>query len=122
MPIARGKSKVTLTERLIRGKPSQCLVVTSPDGRTLYVSPEGDVDEWMRAITSLEPPPNAAELRRNTIGDRPVVSADLSGAEAGGDEASSPEGEFECSKQRTLTLCMNCDQTRVRDTWHAFLC
>ena len=91
--IARDKTDVTLKERLIRGKSSQCLVVTSPDGRTLYVSPEGDVDEWMRAISLLEPPPNAAELRRNTIGERPVVSADFSEPETGVDRSSCDEGD-----------------------------
>jgi hypothetical protein len=41
------------------------------------VTPERDINEWARALTSLEPPPNAAELRRNTIGSRPVASVTL---------------------------------------------
>jgi hypothetical protein len=62
------------------------------------VSPESDTDEWVRALSSLEPPPNAVELRRNTIGDRPVASVTLT-ADTDGDDynastsASSPTSD-----------------------------
>jgi hypothetical protein len=68
---------VTETERRISNKIVWCLVITSPGWRTLYVSPESDVAEWVRALSSLEAPPNAGELRRNTIGERPVASVPL---------------------------------------------
>jgi hypothetical protein len=73
VPITRGKTVVAEAERRVSGKPARCLVLTSPGWRNFFVSPESDIAEWTRALTTLEPPPNAAELRRNTIGSRPVA-------------------------------------------------
>jgi hypothetical protein len=41
------------------------------------VSPENGIGEWTTALTTLKPPPNAAELRRNIFGHRPLDSAVL---------------------------------------------
>jgi hypothetical protein len=113
VPITRGKTAVAETERSIASKPARCLVITSPGWRTLYVSPESEFDEWVRALSSLEAPPNAADLRRSTIGDRPVVSVALdqdadddvptpasstwSGASADGADASSAACPSSCA-------------------------
>lgn len=78
---------VTEAERRIHGKAAQCLVVSTPGQRALYVSPESDLGDWWRALTSLKPPANSTELRRNTIGDRPVASVELDeGAQEESDE------------------------------------
>jgi hypothetical protein len=103
VPVTRGKTAVGETERRVSGKQGRCLIVTSPGWRDFFVSPESDIDEWSRALTSLEPPPNAAELRRNTIGSRPVASVVLTSEDKrGAPTAASATELFALSPDGTL--------------------
>lgn len=85
--ITKGVTKVNTVQRGRR----KCIQLTTPKARRdFYVAPERDFDKWVSALTDLEPPVNAAELRRNTIGERPkpaspTLDDDQSDAEDTGD-------------------------------------
>jgi hypothetical protein len=92
VPITHGKTVLDVTERRIGGKIRPCILIISPTERTLCVSPELNVAEWVKTLSSLEPPeppsappppttptppppaPTTVEPRRFSVGERPVAS------------------------------------------------
>lgn len=84
IPIVPGTTAAT--EAVRRNK--RCVKVKSPgeDVRAYFIAPEGGSTEnqgWIESLTNLEAPGNAAELRRMTLGDRPIAAVVAgTGAEA----------------------------------------
>ena len=90
--ITKGITKVTIVQR---GRRKCIQLTTLAARRDFCVAPERDFDLWVRALTDLEPPANAADLRRNTIGERPrpaapTVDDNQSYDDAGGMSADEP--------------------------------
>lgn len=71
--------------------PRQCLVIRSPN-RVLVLRPEHDFPTWAATLAGLQPPSNAAELRRSTIGDRPVEAVTREGFDMRADEEAEAAG------------------------------
>jgi hypothetical protein len=81
MPIPRGNVTVTEMERRVHGKPTICLVITSPESRDFCLLPaEDDFDEWKRAlkligsVSTLHTPNTVAGSQRTVVVGEPVAS------------------------------------------------
>ena len=85
IPILPGGKAVTEVVR----KNKRCLRVASAGRARLYfILPEGGADAiggWIEALTTLAPPPNAAELRRTTLGARPASICIATSGDSGDD-------------------------------------
>lgn len=58
----------------------------------LVLRPEHDFPTWAATFAGLQPPSNAAELRRSTIGDRPVEAVTREGFDMRADEEAEAAG------------------------------
>jgi hypothetical protein len=81
MPIPRGRVTVAEMERRVHGKPTICLVITSPESRDLCMLPaEDDFGEWKRAlkligsVSTLRDPNTVAGSQRTVVVGEPVAS------------------------------------------------
>ena len=79
VPITHGKTEFDVTERRIAGKFVPCIVIASPGERKFCVAPEDNVDEWVTALSSLEPPPPSHAAKPPVVSVA-LVSSDDSGA------------------------------------------
>lgn len=86
MPLIKNKTAPIPVQKKIKGVPTQCLLIKTPGHRDFFVSPEAPLAEWSDMISKLEPPPNAADLRHQTIGDRPVEAVKLDDPEVPEDD------------------------------------
>jgi hypothetical protein len=70
VPIIRGRSTLGEVAKKVRGKftPGLCIRTSGWHEFEFIILPEeNNRKQWLRALGTLEPPPNAAELRKSSI-------------------------------------------------------
>ena len=107
--ITKGVTKVNTVQRGRR----KCIQLTTPTSRRdFYVAPERDFDRWVRALTDFQPPSNAAELRRSTIGERPKPAAPTLDEDAGGAPATEARELVEVTADTAMSVHHICTVLR----------
>jgi hypothetical protein len=93
IPVFRELTNVSETTKKVRGVSTPCVCVKTPGWHHFYVVPESDSPlEWARVIRDLDPPPNAAEIRSNSIGNGSVASVTLDALDDAEEEAEDTRG------------------------------